>query len=176
MGQKLREHQIAALADWVEMGAPWPEAPGAAVIPKDGEFVITPAQRGFWSFRPLQKTAPPQLKDKRAANYIDRYVLSKLQEEGLSPNPPADRLTLIRRASLDLTGLPPTPEEVYEFVNDKAPDAYEKLIERLLGSRRYGERWGRLWLDVVRYGEDEHSRSRQRPPGTREVPDGIPLP
>ena len=165
MGNKLPDDQIAALTEWVKLGAPWPEAPRAMVpASDDGGFRITPEQRNFWSFRPLAKTAPPQLKDKRAHNYIDRFVLTRLDKEGLGPNEPADRRTLIRRASLDLIGLPPTPEEVEAFVNDKSPEAYSKLVDRLLGSKQYGERWGRHWLDVVRYGEDDTrglARNRQ---------------
>ncbi len=163
MGGKLPEAQIAALAKWVEMGAPWPEAPEGAARAAGDEFVITPEQRKWWSFREFDKTAPPQLKDKRAVNYIDSYVFERLQQEGITPNEAADRRTLIRRVSLDVIGLPPTPKEVEEFVNDKSPDAYEKLVERLLASKQYGERWGRHWLDVVRYGEDDlHGIAKNR--------------
>ncbi|MBI1356900.1 MAG: DUF1553 domain-containing protein [Acidobacteria bacterium] len=155
MGNKLPDDQIAALTEWVKMGAPWPEAPQAMAPKTDDGFHITAEQRNFWSFRPFSESAPPQLKDKRAHNYVDNYVFARLEKEGLAPNQAADRTTLIRRASLDLTGLPPTPEEVQEFVNDKSPDAYSKLIDRLLASKQYGERWGRHWLDVVRYGEND---------------------
>jgi len=155
MGGKLPDAQIAALGKWVEMGAPWPEAPDALVEQTEEGFVITPRQRDFWAFRDLQETAPPQLRDKRIHNYIDSYVFAKLQAEGLDANPVADKRTLIRRASLDLTGLLPTPEEVDAFVNDKSKDAYAKLVDRLLASPQYGERWGRHWLDVVRFGEDD---------------------
>src|SRR6185369_8629411 len=91
-------------------------------------------------------------------NPIDRFIRARLQGEGLTPSPPADRLTLIRRMSFDIIGLPPTPEEIDAFVADEAPDAYEKLIDRLLASPRYGERWARPWLDLVRYAESDGYR------------------
>ncbi len=162
MGGKLSDAQIASLEKWVEMGAPWPEQPGMPA-PKTGEFHITPEQRDWWAFRDFQPTTPPEIKDKRIYNYIDNYVFAKLREEGLEANPEADRRTLIRRITLDLTGLPPTPEEVEAFVNDKSKDAYEKVVDRLLGSKQYGERWGRHWLDVVRFGEDDlHGIAKNR--------------
>jgi hypothetical protein len=163
MGGKLADEQIAVLAQWVEMGAPWPETPDTAVLPSGKEFVITPEQRSWWSFLDIQPTTTPQIKDKRVANYIDSYVLAKLKEKSIEANSLADKRTLIRRVSLNLTGLPPTPEEVTQFVNDKSKDSYETLIERLLASERYGERWGRHWLDVVRYGEDDlHGIAKNR--------------
>ena len=85
-----------------------------------------------------------------AKNAIDRFILAKLEQEGVTPSPVADRRTLMRRASLDLVGLPPAPEEIEAFVKDESPEAWEKLIDKLLGSKQYGERWGRFWLDVVR--------------------------
>ncbi|MEZ5394028.1 MAG: PSD1 and planctomycete cytochrome C domain-containing protein [Bryobacterales bacterium] len=163
MGGKLADDQIASLTTWVEQGAPWPEEPDAIITKAADGFQITPAQRNFWSFQPLAKTQPPQLRDKRIHNYIDNYVFAKLQAEGLEANPLADKRTLIRRASMDLTGLPPTPKEVKEFINDKSPDAYAKLVDRLLASPKYGERWGRHWLDVVRFGEDDlHGIAKNR--------------
>ncbi len=163
MGGKLTEEQIASLTEWVKQGAPWPEEPDAVISKTEDGFQITPAQRDFWSFRQLQKTQPPQLRDRRIHNYIDNYVFAKLHAEELEPNAPADKRTLIRRASVDLTGLPPAPAEVEEFVNDKSEDAYEKLVNRLLNSPKYGERWGRHWLDVVRFGEDDlHGIAKNR--------------
>lgn len=159
MGGKLAATEIAALVDWVNGGAPWPEAPDAVIAATDDGFEITPEQQGFWSFQPLDAKAPGEAQSKFgkkwARNYIDRFVLAKLEEKELTPVGEADRRTLIRRATLDLLGLPPTPEEVEAFVTDKDPEAYEKLIDRLLASPHYGERWGRHWLDVVRYGEDD---------------------
>jgi hypothetical protein len=155
-GGKLKPQEIAALTDWVKMGAPWPETAQTIPASKSAQYVITPEQRRFWSFQPLPEPSVPPVKDKSwAKTNIDRFVLAKLESEGLTPVGPADRRTLIRRATLDLIGLPPTPEEVDAFVNDKSPHAYEKLLDRLLASPQYGERWGRHWLDVVRYAEDD---------------------
>jgi len=114
-------------------------------------MVLTDAQRNFWSFRPVKKPPTPSVKDaKWCANPIDRFVLAKLEATDLKPAPPADRRTLIRRVTFDLIGLPPTPEEVEAFVNDRSPDAYEKLIDRLLASPHYGERWaGTGWTSCA---------------------------
>lgn len=117
------------------------------------------AETTWWSLRPLSDAQPPQIRGgpaewaEWASHPIDRFVYARLAERGLSPNPPASKRSLIRRATYDLTGLPPTPEEVAEFLDDTSPGAYERLIDRLLASPRYGERWGRHWLDVVRFGE-----------------------
>ena len=108
----------------------------------------------FWSLQPIRATAPPTPKNKtRVKNPIDAFVLSKIEQAKLIPPPRASKLTLLRRASFDLTGLPPTPDAIDAFLKDKSPDAYAKLIDRLLDSPRYGERWGRHWLDVVRYAD-----------------------
>jgi hypothetical protein len=110
------------------------------------------AVKSFWSFQPVQRPAPPEVSDRQwVRNPIDLFVLAKLEREGLKPAPEADKLTLIRRATFDATGLPPTPQEVRAFLADKSADAYEKLVDRLLASPHYGERWGRHWLDVARY-------------------------
>jgi hypothetical protein len=155
-GGKLKPQEIAALTDWVKMGAPWPETAQTILASKSVQYVITPEQRRFWSFQPLREPSVPPVRDKSwAKTNIDRFVLAKLESEGLKPVGPAARRTLIRRATLDLIGLPPTPEEVDAFVSDKSPHAYEKLVDRLLVSPQYGERWGRHWLDVVRYAEDD---------------------
>src|SRR5262249_44277556 len=120
--------------------------------------------RRFWSFQPLHAAAPPAVKDGRwCRTAIDRFVLAKLEEAGLRPNPPAGRRTLIRRAYLDLLRLPPSPEEVEAFLRDTAPDAYERLIDRLLDSPHYGERWASYWLDLARFAEShgfEHDYDR----------------
>jgi hypothetical protein len=111
-----------------------------------------PKWQQFWSFQPVHRPAPPQVSDRAwVRNPIDAFVLAKLEREGLKPSPEADKLTLIRRATFDAIGLPPTPQEVRTFLSDKSPDAYEKLVDRLLASPHYGERWGRHWLDVARY-------------------------
>ncbi len=155
-GGKLKLQDVAALTEWVKMGAPWPETGQTIPVAKSKQFVITPEQRKFWSFQPLHEPAVPQVHEKSwPKTDIDRFVLAKLEEEGLKPVAAADRRTLIRRAALDLIGLPPTSEEIDAFVNDKSPHAFEKVVDRLLASPQYGERWGRNWLDVVRYAEDD---------------------
>ena len=113
------------------------------------------ADQDWWSLRPLAAVEPPSagIPAEWRGNPIDRFIYARLAAAGLKPNPPADRRTLIRRVSYDLTGLPPTPEETAAFVSDDPPNAYEQLVDRLLASPRYGEQWGRHWLDVVRFGE-----------------------
>jgi cytochrome c553 len=139
--------QIEALRVWIEQGARWRD-----------DFEKAP-EASWWAFRsPTRPAAPavslaPADEGGKVSNPIDAFVAAKLREKGLRPAPPADRRTLIRRAYFDLHGLPPSPEQVEEFVNDAAPDAWEKLVDRLLDSPRYGERWGRHWLDVVRYAD-----------------------
>jgi len=158
MGGKLKKEEVEALTEWVRGGAVWPETPnGAIVAPASGEYVITKEQRAFWSFAPLRKVSVPVVADAgRAQTDIDRFILAALEKQDLKPAPPAGRRTLLRRASLDLTGLPPTPEEVANFEKDQSSDAFAKVVDRLLASPRYGERWGRVWLDVARYGEDDY--------------------
>jgi hypothetical protein len=121
----------------------------------------------WWSLKPVEQPKVPEVKEaKRIRNPIDAFVLAKLEAKGLSFSPEADRVTLIRRLTFDLHGLPPTPEEIDGFVNDKADNAYEELVERLLKSPRYGERWGRHWLDVVHYGDTHgYDRDKRRPYG-----------
>ena len=116
--------------------------------------VAAAAQGDLWSLRPVQNPPPPQVKDAAwPAGDVDRFILAALDEKGLKPNLPADKRTLIRRATFDLTGLPPTPEDVQAFLADSSPQAFEKVVDRLLASRQYGEKWGRHWLDVVRYAD-----------------------
>ncbi len=155
---KLPQAEIDAVAEWVRAGAPWPGAATTTAAPAAAvEKTITPEQRAFWSFRPLQRTGAPVV---RAADWprtdIDRFVLAKLEAEGLAPVADADKRTLLRRVTLDLTGLPPTPDEVDAFLADASPDAYDTVVDRLLASPHYGEAWGRMWLDVARYGEDDY--------------------
>jgi hypothetical protein len=140
---KLPDAQIAALTQWVQMGAPWPEA------------VAAPKPEGpFWAFQPVRKLAPPRVKNPAwVRSPIDAFILAGLESKGLTPAPPADRRTLIRRATYDLIGLPPTPAEVAAFLADPAPNAFAKVVDRLLASPRYGEKWGRHWLDVARYAD-----------------------
>ncbi len=150
---KLALRDIARLEHWVRIGAPDPRdaAPDAGPLSRG---VDLEAGRRFWSFLPLRRPAVPQA---GASDWcltpVDRFIAAALEEHGLVPAEPADRRTLIRRAAFDLLGLPPTPEEVDAFVNDPSPDAYERLIDRLLASPHYGERWARHWLDVARFAE-----------------------
>ena len=152
-GGKLKDDEIAALAAWVKMGAPWPG--GEAVAAPAVGWQITSAQRKFWSFQPVKKPAPPKVKNAAWASgsSLDRFILARLEARGMAPSAPADRRTLIRRATFDLHGLPPTPAEVEAFVNDKSPNAWARVTDRLLASPRYGEHWGRHWLDVARYAD-----------------------
>jgi cytochrome c553 len=143
---KLKDADIAALAQWIEMGAPW----GAAAESRK------PADAGkqYWAFIPPRAAEPPQVHDAaRVQSPIDRFVLAQLESKGLKAAPPADKRTLIRRATFDLTGLPPTRDEVRAFLADTQPDAFARVVDRLLASPRYGERWGRHWLDVARYAD-----------------------
>jgi len=145
-----REKQI--LRDWVTSGAEW----GTARIDPFRYSSDSRAGYDWWSLQPVQHPPIPATKNSGwAINNIDRFVLARLEAKGLSPSPRADRRTLIRRATFDLLGLPPTPEAVETFVNDNRPDAYERLINDLLASPHYGERWARHWLDVVRYAESQ---------------------
>ena len=154
-GPKLSEDQIAILTEWVRMGALWPQS---AVPVREGKQ-ITDDMRRFWSFLPLTDPPVPVIKDAALKNWaktdIDHFVLAKLESQGLKPAEMADKRTLIRRATLDLTGLPATPEEIEAFEKDNTPGAWAKLIDKLLASPHYGERWGRHWLDVARYGDDD---------------------
>jgi mono/diheme cytochrome c family protein len=147
-GKKLDPAQIAALQRWIEIGAPWPSETVQSLT-RSGP--ITEAERRFWAFQPL--AVPPIPEVKGAATPIDRFVLARLHAEGLQPVPAADRRTLLRRVTFDLTGLPPTPAEIEAFLADTSPLAFERVVERLLASPHYGERFGRHWLDVARYAD-----------------------
>ena len=153
-GGKLPDEHIEALLEWIRRGAPDPRAAGAAPVAK-AVFDIE-SRRDFWAYTPVEDPAPPEVPTDAvawSAHPIDRFVQARLAVAGLEPSPRADRRTLLRRATIDLIGLPPTPEEYEAFVHDTAPDAWEKVIERLLGSPHYGERWGRHWLDLARYSD-----------------------
>jgi len=138
--------EISTLKSWIDQGAKWPDDGSTATNATD-----------WWSLKPLAKPAVPTV-----PNSIDQFILAKLRDKGLSPSPEADRRTLIRRVYFDLTGLPPTPEAIELFAKDNAPDAYEKLVDSLLASPRYGERWARHWLDVVHFGET-HGYDKDQP-------------
>ena len=147
--RQLSVEEIKALEAWVKMGAPDPRT--APVVAKQGRVIDIKEGRKFWSFAPLARIAPPVVPG--AASPIDAFLQTKLKEKGLSSAPLADKRTLIRRATYDLTGLPPTPKEVEDFLADTAPEAFDHVIDRLLASPHYGERWGRHWLDVARYAD-----------------------
>lgn len=152
---KLPEAEIAAIVEWVKLGAPWPDGSVPAVPPtKTGERVFTAEEKAFWAFQPVKPQTAPQLTNKAwAKNPIDAFILSQLETAGLKPASEADKLTLIRRITFDLTGLPPTLEETESFLKDESPEAWPKVVERLLASPGYGEKWGRKWLDVARYAD-----------------------
>src|SRR5262249_39391157 len=139
---KLADKDIALLTQWVKLGAPDPRDGAVAAATK--KTIDLEQGRRYWAFQPLARPAVPVVKDPAwCRTDVDRFILARLEEKGLSPNPVADRRRLIRRAAFDLTGLPPTPEEVERFVHDPAPDAYARLIDRLLDSPHFGERWAR---------------------------------
>ncbi|WP_435016989.1 DUF1553 domain-containing protein [Tundrisphaera sp. TA3] len=171
---KLPARQIEAIAQWITMGAPWPGGDAApaevAAEPEHGSirrpgYAVTDADRSHWAFRPLVRPEVPKVADAAwAARPIDAFIARGLEAKKLAPNPPASRSELARRITYDLTGLPPTPEEVAAFEADSAPDAYEKLVDRLLASPHYGERWGRHWLDLVRFAEtNSYERDGAKP-------------
>ncbi|MBI1763272.1 MAG: PSD1 domain-containing protein [Acidobacteria bacterium] len=146
-GAKLSDAEIADLTRWIKGGAPWP-----VTLATKNEYLIKPEHQAFWSFQPVRRPAVPAVKG-ATNNPVDAFLLAELEAKGLSFNPPADKRTLLRRVTFDLTGLPPPPAEMEAFLADRAPDAYAKVVERLLASPHYGERWGRHWLDVARYSD-----------------------
>jgi hypothetical protein len=147
--KRLSDAEIRTLETWVKMGAPDPRTgPGAA---KAGRFIDVKEGRKFWSFAPLSRSQPPAVPGTETP--IDAFVQAKLREQRLPSAPPADKRTLLRRATFDLTGLPPSPQEMEVFVADTSPEAFQRVVETLLASPQYGERWGRHWLDVVRYAD-----------------------
>ncbi len=148
------------LKEWIESGAKW------GTDPIDPFRFTTSTRAGYdwWALQPIKRPPVPVSREKASVNPLDNFVLAKLSDKGLSLSPEADRRTLIRRLYFDLTGLPPTPEEVNAFVTSTDADAYEKVVDKLLASPHYGERWARHWLDVVRYGEtDGFERNSPRP-------------
>jgi hypothetical protein len=162
---KLPAEQIAALAEWIKMGAPWPGGAQAPAAPQAQAFNLKARRDGHWSFQPLKRPPLPVVKNKAwVQSPIDAFILAKLEAKGLTPAPPADRRTLLRRVTYDLIGLPPTPAEIEAFVNDHSANAYEKVVDRLLASPQYGERWARHWLDLVRFAEtDGHEFDFEKP-------------
>ncbi|MDB5386673.1 MAG: hypothetical protein JWM11_2319, partial [Planctomycetaceae bacterium] len=152
---KLTDAEIADLTRWVKLGAPWTKEQSAnPPMPSGAGFKITPEQRAFWAFQPIADPPPPAVQNTAwIQSPLDRFVLAELESQGLQPAPPADKRTLIRRITIDLTGLPPTPLEIADFMADSRPDSLAQLVDRLLDSPRYGERWARHWLDVARYAD-----------------------
>ncbi len=150
--KKLSAEQISDLEAWIKMGAPDPRV---ATMTKAGPPLSDPKKvSSHWAFQPIQNPPVPEVKNKRwAQTPVDAFILARLEQKKIKPSPMADRRTLIRRATFDLTGLPPTPEEVEAFVSDKSSGAFVAVVDRLLASPRYGERWGRYWLDVARYAD-----------------------
>ncbi len=148
---RLSEAQVADLTEWVRRGAPWPKEAAAAEAPKKPPFDLARRKAEHWAWQPLKAPAPPAVKDASWGRHpIDAFILSKLEEKGLAPAPPAERRVLLRRTYLDLVGLPPRPEEVEQFAAD---GDLAKIVDRLLASPQFGEKWARHWLDLVRYAE-----------------------
>jgi hypothetical protein len=149
---KLPDEQIAELTAWVKMGAPWPDSgTETAIGPKPFNLE---ERKKHWSFQPLARVTTPQVKNKEwPRNDLDRFILAALEAKWLQPAAAADKRTWLRRVTYDLIGLPPTPDEIDAFLKDDSPEAYEKVVDRLLASPHYGERWGRHWLDLVRFAE-----------------------
>ena len=170
MGGKLTEAEVNDFAAWIEAGAVWPKNTAVAAA-TDGKYVIYPEQKEFWSLVPLKQPKLPLVRDmKWSKTDIDRFVLARLEKEGLKPVAQASKRDLIRRATLDLTGLPPTYEEIQAFEKDTSANAFAKVVDRLLASPHYGERWGRVWLDVARYAEDDYRSLNPNPKGYRPYP------
>ena len=160
---KLPAAQLATLTKWVKDGLPW--------TPGDDPGVTTPhapaggADKNYWAYQQVKRSPVPTVKDKSwVKTPIDAFILAKLEAKGLAPVGPAEKAALCRRAYYDLTGLPPPPEQVDAFVADQSPNAFEKLLDTLLASPRYGEKWGRHWLDVVRFAETNgYERDNPKP-------------
>src|SRR5439155_9335623 len=139
-GERLTSQQIAALKEWIEQGASWPDD----------------AEKKHWAYdKPVRPALPPVKQRDWTRNELDFFVLARLEKERLKPSPEAEPAVLLRRASLDLTGLPPSLEEIDSFLGDESPDAFEKAVDRLLASAHYGERWARPWLDLARYADTQ---------------------
>ncbi|TXT30708.1 MAG: hypothetical protein FD138_2259, partial [Planctomycetota bacterium] len=160
-GERLTAAQVAVLRAWIDQGAEWPESASVELKPKGADH---------WAFKAPVRPAVPRLKSEisnlksQIRTPIDHFILDRLQREGLTLSPETDRVTWLRRVSLDLIGLPPTLDEVDAFVADTSPDAFEKQVDRLLASPHYGERWARHWLDAARYADSdgfEKDKSRQ---------------
>ena len=164
---RLSDQQISAIVSWIDLGAPYdqPLTERKVETSRWTERKVAPDAKKFWSFQPLIQSPPPNVVDARhwMRTPVDQFILAKLESAGIGPNRQIDKSALIRRVFFDLTGLPPSASEVLEFVNDARPDAYERLVERLLADPHYGERWSRYWLDLARFAEShgfEHDYDR----------------
>ncbi|MEX2026693.1 MAG: DUF1549 domain-containing protein, partial [Pirellulaceae bacterium] len=173
---RLKPEQIALLTEWVTRGAPWPGGGDAALTPRKGPLELTDADREFWSFRPIGErggVSPLMFRVQggevggqrsEVRNAVDAFILEKLAEKQLAQSPEATRRELLRRASFDVTGLPPAFDDFEQFAADESPDAYERRVDRLLASPRHGERWGRHWLDIVRFAQTNgYERDDEKP-------------
>ena len=159
-GERLSMEQVGLLRAWIDQGASWGEASVASANPASSVV-----KSSHWAFQPVKHPVVPQVRNPSwVRNPIDRFVLQRLEKERITPSPEANRATLIRRVSLDLTGLPPTPQEISAFLADRTPQAYEHLVDRLLDSKHYGEKWARPWLDLARYADsDGYEKDKMRP-------------
>lgn len=154
---KLPEERIAAFARWIEIGAPWPDEPASAAPEPRAAFDLDERRDAHWAWQPVAKTAAPQVESDWPLDDLDRFLYRRLQQEGLTPAADASRETWIRRATFDLIGLPPTVDEIDAFLADQSDQAYERAVDRLLASPRFGEHWARRWMDLVRYAESHGS-------------------
>jgi Protein of unknown function (DUF1549)/Protein of unknown function (DUF1553)/Planctomycete cytochrome C len=169
--QKLSEPEIAVLRAWIASGASWP---AGRKLDRDERTTAVRAGRDWWSLQPVKRpSVPTPRRSDWAENPIDAFILAQLEAKGMAPAPPADRRTLIRRVFFDLIGLPPSAAETDAFVSDNRPDAYRKLISRLLGSPHYGERWARYWLDLARFAETSGYERDQEKPGAWKYRDWV---
>jgi mono/diheme cytochrome c family protein len=159
-GGKLSDRQIADLTEWVRRGAPDPRVPTASA----GGSAYGGVGRQHWAFQPVRKPAVPMLSSSWIQSPVDSFVLARLQDAGLTPNPVADKRTLIRRATFDLTGLPPTEADIQAFLADTSPQAFARVVDRLLASPHYGERWARIWMDLARYSDTKGDAPRRDDP------------
>jgi len=160
-GERLSDQQVADITEWIRRGAPDPRS----LVSRGSSPAYGGVGRDHWSFLPVRRPAVPAVSDAAwCRTPVDAFILARLEENSMKPNPPADKYTLIRRATFDLTGLPPTEAEVQRFLVDDSPDAWAKVVDRLLASPRYGERWGRYWLDVARYADTKGDTPQREDP------------
>lgn len=163
--QKLPEADIAKLKHWVAMGAPWPAANSTPNAAQNGGFQVTPKQQSWWAYQPVKDCSPPAVKNGSwPRNEIDHFIAAELESHEMQPVPAADRRTWLRRATFDVTGLPPTSEDLDAFLADDSDQAFERVVDRLLTSPAYGQRWARHWLDVVRYADYHDGDPKARNP------------